>query len=458
MEIPEFNRKAYSEMLDWKCNLAEKYALLVEGARRVGKTHLVKRFIAQEYESSIYIDFSGSSKRLAQIKRVFLEADGAENLIERLELLFMVRLTPGRSCVVFDEVQRFPAAREMIKHLVEYGRYHYIETGSLVGIRENVKDIVIPSEEHGIKLHPLDFEEFLDATGATMMKDQIRRCFKEGRPLGAGVHEKALDLFRLYMVVGGMPQSVAAYLSADERKLDASEIAKREILRLYEQDIGKYAKGYASKVRAIFKMIPGALSKQEKKFHLADLDKNARMRRYENAFLWLADAMVVNIAYNATAPDVGLAMYLDNATFKCYSLDTGLLLTQAMGGEAADMRLLRGVRYDNLAINEGMFFENAVAQALRSQGFELYFFSRREQKNVENTMEIDFLIRRGIKVCPVEVKSAGYGRHASLDRFAAKFKKHLGTRYVVSNGEYSQTDGLVNLPIYMVQCLGAKAK
>ena len=455
MDKNQFKRKAYAQMLDWKSNLADKYALLVEGARRVGKTYLVRDFVEREYESSIYIDFSGPAKEVKAVQRAFLEADGIPNLIERLELLFMVKMVPGRSCLVFDEVQRFPVAREMIKHLVEYGRYHYIETGSLVGIKENVKDIVIPSEEHGMKLNPLDFEEFLDAMGASMIKDHIRRCFDERKSLGAGVHEKAMDLFRLYMVVGGMPQSVSAYLESEDRKLEACDAAKREILRLYGQDIGKYAKGYAAKVRAIFNMIPGALSRHEKKFHLSDVDKNARMRRYENAFLWLADARVANIAYNATSPDIGLGMYLDNSTFKCYSLDTGLLLTQAMGGTPeTDVRLLRGVRYDNLGINEGMFFENAVAQALVAKGYELFFFSRRDQETSENTMEVDFLVRKGIKVCPVEVKSGGFRTHASLDRFISRYRSHLGAKYVICSGDYLEEDGITYLPIYMTHCLG----
>lgn len=450
-----YKRKAYAEMLEWKRNLADRYALLIEGARRVGKTCLAKQFAEKEYESFIYVDFSGAAVEVDAVKQAFGEAPTIPNLIERLELLYMVKLVPGRSCIVFDEVQRFPVARERIKHFMEYGRYHYIETGSLVGIRENVKDIVIPSEEHGMKLRPLDFEEFLDAMDASMMKEHIRTCFNSRKPLGAGVHEKALDYFRLYMVVGGMPQSVSAYLRAgDDHPLEASEAAKREILRLYDQDIGKYAKGYSSKVRAIFRMIPGALSRHDKKFHLADIDKNARMRRYENAFLWLADSMVANIAYNATEPDVGLEMYLDNSTYKCYSLDTGILLTQAMGGtRKADSRLLRGVRYDNLGINEGMFFENAVAQTLCAKGFDLFFFARRDQKCAENTMEVDFLVRNGIKVCPIEVKSSGYRTHASLDRFVDRYRRHLGPRYVVCSGDYEEREGVVYLPVYMAHCL-----
>ena len=450
----EFTRKAYEEMRKWKDGLANHYALLIEGARRVGKTHLVKRFVEREYESHIYIDFSKSDHDVRAAKAAFSESNGVQDLISRLELIFLKKMIPGRSCLVFDEVQLFPTAREMIKHLVEYGKYHYIETGSLVGIHENVKDILVPSEEHGMKLHPLDFEEFLDVVGATLMKEKIREAFAARKPLGGGVHEKALDLFRQYMVVGGMPQSVAAYIDGGERPLEACDAAKREILRLYESDIGKYAKGYASKVRSIFRLIPSALARHEKKFHLSDISKNARMRRYENAFLWLSDAMVSNIAYNATTPDVGLGMNLDNTTYKCYLLDTGLLLTQSMGGDPnVDARLLRGVRYDNLGINEGMFFENAVAQAIACGGRDLLFYSHRGQQSSAETMEVDFLIRDGIKTCPIEVKSAGFRTHAALDRFIEKYKRCLGRRYVVCTSDYEERAGLVYLPIYMVHCL-----
>ena len=306
----EFKRKAYSEILDWKERLADKTALLVEGARRVGKTHLVSRFMREEYESCIYIDFSAKGKQVRAYKRAFAECDDVANLLERLQLLAGVTLVPGRSCVVFDEVQRYPPAREAIKQLVKYGTYHYIETGSLLGIHENVKDIVIPSEEHSIKLYPLDFEEFLWACGNSNLADYIRTCYEERRPLGKDIHEKAIDLARQYMVVGGMPQSVEAYLRGGDHRLEAAESMKQEILHLYMQDIGKYAKGYAPKVRAIFRHIPGALHSKEKKFRLADLSVNARMRRYENAFLWLSDAMVANIAYNSTDPNVGLEMSL----------------------------------------------------------------------------------------------------------------------------------------------------
>ncbi len=444
----DFKRKAYSQMLEWKRHLAGKYALLIEGARRVGKTHLVQSFIAREYESSILIDFSRKDAVVRESKKAFTEERDVNGTLERLQTIHRVSLVPGRSCIVFDEVQRFPPAREAIKHLVANGKYHYIETGSLLGIRENVKDIVIPSEEHKMKLHPMDFEEFLWAVGADRTAMVIRESFAERKPLG-WLHGECVKLARQYMVAGGMPQSVDAWCGGEDHRLEACEAAKREILSLYESDIGKYARAYAPKVRAIFRHIPAALNTREKKFHLADIDRNARMRRYENAFLWLGDAMIANIAYNSTDPGMGLEMNLDDTLFKCYLLDTGLLLTQAMAGSRdADGRLLRGVLYDKLGINEGMFFENYIAQVLTSRGHDLLFHSRSNPR-----IEIDFLFRSGIKICPVEVKSSGYRVHASLDWLVANRRSGLGPKYVVCTGDYEEDGGIIYLPFYMAHCL-----
>ena len=445
----EFERKAYHEFLDWKAKLAGKTALLVEGARRVGKTHLVKRFAQREYENFIYIDFSAKGKQIRAYRRAFEECDDVENLLERWQILSGVRLVTGRSCVICDEVQRYPAAREAIKQLVEHGKDHYIETGSLLGINENVKDIVVPSEEHSVRLYPMDIEEFLWANGNSLLADHIRKCYAEKRPLGTDLHEKAIGLARQHMLVGGMPQSVEAYLLGGDHRLEAAEAMKREILRLYVKDIGKYAKGYAPKVRAIFRHIPSALNSKEKKFRLADLDANARMRRYENAFLWLSDAMVANIAYNSTDPSVGLELNLESSLFKCYFADTGLLVSQSMTGEKEiDGRVLRGILYDKLGINEGMFFENYVAQALVSAGHELLFHSKTNPK-----MEIDFLIRRGIKTCPIEAKSAACRRHASLDALIERCRGKLGDKYVVCTEDYHEEGGITYLPFYMAHCL-----
>jgi predicted AAA+ superfamily ATPase len=450
-----FERKVYSQIMDWKRRLAGKYALLLEGARRVGKTFVLKRFVESEYTSAIYIDFSMSDRRTADAKKAFAEARDIPDLLLRLQFIFETRLVEGESCVVFDEVQRFPVAREAIKHLVAHGRFHYIESGSLVGIKENVGDIVIPSEEHKLKMFPLDFHEFLDATGHGFVKEELMRCEADKTVPLAELHRSALDLFRLYMVVGGMPQSVAAYVSAGEDDgIYASEEAKREIISLYEDDIGKYAKGYASKVRDVFRMVPSALNRHERKFHLAAISPDARMRRYENAFLWLEDAMLVNTARNAFNPNLEMDMSLDGSSFKCYLLDTGMLVTMAMGaGKATDPRILRGLLHGNLGINQGMFFENAVAQALVAQGDELRFYSRKDSSNPENTMEIDFIVKRGIKVVPVEVKSGRYRAHASLDRFLSKFKKSAAGGVVCCPGNYEKSGRIVYLPAYMASSI-----
>ncbi len=455
MKQATINRKAYKQLLDWKQRLADKYALLIEGARRVGKTYLIQSFIQREYESSIYIDFSSKNKLTTSVKKAFIEESDVKTLLEHLSIIYGVRLIPGNSCIVFDEIQRFPQAREMIKSFMAYGKYHYIESGSLVGIKENTKDIVIPSEEHSLKLYPLDFEEFMEASEETLLLDAIHNAFAQKTALRKEYHAKALRLFRTYMVVGGMPQSMSAYLQGDEHRLEDSELAKREILSLYNKDIGKYASSYASKVRSLFKHIPSALNSREKRFHLADLDTNARTRRYENAFLWLTDAMLVNLAYNSESPDIGLEMNLENTLLKAYSLDTGLLITQAMtGSPEVDSRLLRGVLYDNLGINEGMFFENAVAQALAANGNELFFYSLKDSKTPSATMEIDFLLRDGIKICPIEVKSAQYRRHISLDRFMVQFRKKTGQPYVICRGNLEISDNIIYIPIYMTHLLG----
>ena len=447
-------RRSYGELVAWKRDLADKTALLIEGARRVGKTSLIRMFVEKEYESSIFIDFSEKGRVVRAYKNAFAQCEDVADLLQRLQILSGVTLVPGRSCIVFDEVQRFPPAREAIKQLVAFGRYHYIESGSLLGIHENVKDIVIPSEEHSMKLYPLDFEEFLWATGNDNLAAYIRDCFVARRALGKDIHEKAKALARQYMVVGGMPQSVTAYLAGGEHRLEAAERMKREILNLYLHDIGKYAKGYAPKVRAIFRHIPGALNSHEKKFKLADLDVNARMRRYENAFLWLSDAMVANIAYNSTDPDVGLEMSLESSLLKCYFADTGLLVSQAMtGSREVDGRVLRGILYDKLGVNEGMFFENYVAQALTAGGFDLLFHSRSAPK-----LEIDFMIRDGIKVCPVEVKSSACRQHASLDALVRKHPGRLGAKYVVCGEDLKIENGVTYLPLYMVHCLGLKGE
>ncbi len=363
-----------------------------------------------------------------------------------------VRLYEGDTLFIFDEVQEFPRARAAIKYLVEDGRYHFIETGSLMSIAENVTGIVIPSEEDSIKMYPLDFEEFLWATGRTEMVETIKSHRRDLVPFGA-VHRKITEAFREYMVVGGMPQAVSCW--AETHDLKKVEAVKKRILRLYRNDIRKHAGRYAIKAEAVFDEIPAQLQEHDKKFRLAAVDADARMREYGDAFLWLKDAMIVNVAYNSTEPTAGLKLSAEYSTLKCYLADTGLLISHAFGSNAKALDgIVRRVMFDSISINEGMLVENAVAQMLVSQGIELFFYARYDKKNAENRMEIDFLlpdaqITRRKHVSAVEVKSENDYTTSSLDKFRRKFGQSISAAYVVHPGDIRQHDGILYMPVYM---------
>ena len=354
--------------------------------------------------------------------------------------------------LIFDEVQEFPRARAAIKYLVEDGRYHFIETGSLMSIAENVTGIVIPSEEDSIKMYPLDFEEFLWATGRTEMVETIKSHRRDLVPFGA-VHRKITEAFREYMVVGGMPQAVSCW--AETHDLKKVEAMKKRIIRLYRNDIRKHAGRYAIKAEAVFDEIPAQLQEHDKKFRLAAVDADARMREYGDAFLWLKDAMIVNVAYNSTEPVAGLKLSAEYSTLKCYLADTGLLISHAFGSNAKALDgIVRRVMFDSISINEGMIVENAVAQMLVSQGIELFFYARYDKKNAENRMEIDFLlpdaqITRRKHVSAVEVKSENDYTTSSLDKFRRKFGQSISAAYVVHPGDIRQQDGILYMPVYM---------
>ena len=327
-----------------------------------------------------------------------------------------------------------------------------METGSLIRLKKNVKDIIIPSEEEHIEMFPLDFEEFLWAMGDEVTTSFIRECFEKKMPLGQGAHRKVMNSFRQYLLVGGMPQSVLAYMNGKD--FEASDTAKRNILRLYRDDVAKFADGYEDKVFAVFDGIPGQLSKKEKKYKLSSLDKNARFRSFEDSFVWLNEAMIVNTCFNATDPNVGLALSADHATQKCYMADTGLLTTQTfMDGAYTDNELYKAILFDRLDINEGMILENAVAQMLRTNGHKLYFYSRCDKENRENHMEIDFLITEGKRIVPIEVKSGNYRSHASLDKFRSKFASKIGNAYILYTKDVMEKDGILHLPVYMAMFL-----
>lgn len=323
---------------------------------------------------------------------------------------------------------------------------------SLIRLKKNVQDIIIPSEEEHIEMYPLDFEEFLWALGDEVTVPLMRSCFEKRAPLGAAVHRKIMNDFRQYMLVGGMPQSVVAYL--DGKNFAASDEAKRRILRLYRDDVSKFAPGYEDKVYAVFDGIPGQLSKKEKKYQMSSITKAARFRTYEDSFIWLNEAMIVNTCFNATDPNVGLAISADHTTQKCYMADTGLLVTHTfMDTDYTDNELYRAILFDKLDINEGMLMENIVAQMLRARGHKLYFYSRCDNENRENHMEIDFLIKEGKKICPVEVKSGNYRSHSSLDKFRKKFSAKIGTSFILYTKDIMEKDGILHLPLYMAMFL-----
>ena len=446
----ELRRKIYNELLKWKNESCGKTALLLEGARRVGKTHISEQFGKNEYRSVIIIDFTVASK---EIKELFENQGGGLDLFfSRLSVYYNTPLYVRDSLIVFDEVQLFPLARQHLKALVADGRYDYIETGSLLSIKQNVKDILIPSEEDCLEMHPLDFEEFLWAMGDEVMAPFLRDCFIRTVPVGAAVHRKAMDAYRQYLLVGGMPQAVLSYL--DRCDFEAADKEKKRILALYRNDIAKFATGYEKKVVDIFDAIPGQLSKAEKKFKLTSIDKTARQREYSDAFMWLVDAMIVNHCYNSTDPNVGLALSSDRSTQKLYMADTGLLVTHTFrDNEHLDNELYRAILFDKLHINEGMILENAVAQALRTSGHRLYFYSRIDPSNRQNNMEIDFLIIRKNKVSPIEVKSASYRYHSSLDKFKMKFSKTIGESYIVYTKDIMVKEGITHIPVYMAMFL-----
>ena len=448
-------RKIYNKLLNWKKESNGEYALLIDGARRVGKSYIVRQFAEKEYSSYVILDFNLVSK---SIKDLF------ENDLDNLDRFFMYlsnytgkTLYTRDTLIVFDEVQQYPKARAAIKYLVKDGRYDYIETGSLISIKKNVEGIVIPSEEEHIKMFPMDFEEFLWAMGEEMLMPFIKDCFERKKPLGQLMHRRAMDYFRLYMIVGGMPQAVEKYVETrDFAKVDK---LKRRILELYRSDISKYAKGYDTKVKSIFEEIPSQLQKHEKKFRLSALKEGARARDYETAFFWLDDAMIINSCYNTTEPNVGLNLNKDTNTMKCYMADTGLLISHAFdANEIVSEDLYRKILLDKLEMNSGMIVENIVAQMLRTAGHKLFFYSNSSMTDKDSRMEIDFLIAKSKittrhNISPIEVKSSVRYTLTSLRKCIAKYGSCLSTAYVIHPADLKEEDNIVFLPLYMCPLL-----
>ena len=444
-------RKIYDDILKWKQDWAGKTALLIDGARRVGKSYIAEKFAQSEYKSYILIDFNRAND---DVKNLFVNyLNDLDTLFMYLSAYYNVKLYERESLIIFDEVQLFPKARAAIKYLVADGRYDYLETGSLMSIKKNVKDILIPSEERHLKMYPLDFEEFLWALGNDTLMDIIRKFYENKKPMGQALHRKAMDYFRQYLIIGGMPQAVQAYV--DTKDFDKVDRIKRDILTLYRADIVKHADGYEIKVESIFDEIPAQLQKHEKKFKLSSIKKDARLRDYEDALFWLDDAMIVNICYNSTAPNIGLKLNMDRLTLKCYMADTGLLISHAFDENGLlSEEIYKKLLFGKLEVNEGMIVENIVAQMLTASGHKLYFYSTPSAKDSNERMEIDFLITKAKisnrhNISPIEVKSSKNYTISSLRKFTAKYGEQTYTPYVLHTQDYKEVDGIVYLPLYM---------
>lgn len=448
-------RKIFKKLVEWKTNYAGKTALLIDGARRVGKSYIAIEFAKTNYKSYILIDFNIIGD---DVKNLFEKYIGdLDTFFMYLSAYFNVKLYPRESLLIFDEVQLYPRARAAIKYLVADGRYDYIETGSLVSIKKNTKDIIIPSEEHHIKMYPMDFEEFLWALGNETLMDIIYKNFSEKKPMGQIFHRKAMDYFRQYLIVGGMPQAVYEYVLTKD--FDRVDVIKRDILALYRNDIIKHADRYEIKVQSIFDEIPAQLQKHEKKFKLSSIKKEARFREYEDALFWLDDAMIVNNCYNSTEPNIGLKLNMNRTTLKCYMADTGLLISHAFDENGIVLEAIyKKLLFDKLEINKGMIIENIVAQMLVASGHKLYFFSNPIRNDSSTRMEIDFLISKSKvtnrhNISPIEVKSGKNYTLNSLNKFLAKYEEQVATPYVIHIADYKEENGIVYLPIYMTPFL-----
>ena len=449
-----FRRKITDVLNKWKREDAGECALLIDGARRVGKSFIVEEFAKKEYPDYLLINFKYAS---SDVKETFVEyLDRLELFFQRLFLVSGRKPLPRGSLIVFDEVQAFPRAREAIKPLVADGRYHYIETGSLISIKENTEGILIPSEERHVKMYPMDFEEFLWADGQDALMPVIREVFERRTSL-KNLHRLAMDEFKAYMLVGGMPQAVGKYI--ETRDFGAVDKVKRDILELYRAGIIKHAGKYAHKVLAMWDAIPAQLSTHDKTYNLADLGSEARLREYADPIFWLKDSMICNFCYNSTDPNLGLALSADHSTFKCYLADTGLLVSQAFDeNELAVAEIHKRIMTGDLSVNKGMLMENIVSQMLTASGRKLYFYARADAKDRANRLEIDFVIAKSKlskknNITPIEIKSGRRVRYASLRKFSAKFGDYLDSTLLFHMKDVKSDGAFQMLPLYMVSCL-----
>lgn len=442
-----FKRKLYDKLLDWKTYRKGKTAVMIEGARRVGKSTLAKQFAENEYESYVLIDFSIASK---DIIKLFDYINDLEYFFMQLQFRLGVSLIEHKSLIIFDEVQKCPKARQAIKHLVADGRYDYIETGSLISIHKNVKDIVIPSEEEKMILNPMDYEEFKWAQDDTVSYPQLKILFDKKIAIGDAVTRKLMRDFRIYMVVGGMPQAVSEYI--DSHNLQEVDRVKRSIIQLYEDDF--YKIDPSGRISSLFDAIPAQLNSNASRYQTASvIGDNAGTEKVLQLISELRESRTINMAYHANDPGVGMSLSMDVSKYKMYVADTGLFITLAFKDKDFTENIIyQKLMSDKLDANLGYVYENMVAQMLTAAGNRLFYYTFPTETGKHN-YEIDFLLSRGNKICPIEVKSSGYKRHASLDAFCQKFSNRVLQRYLIYTKDLQKDEQTLFLPVYLTQFL-----
>ena len=448
-------RKIYQKLVEWKNSSNSSKAILIKGARRVGKSFLSEEFAKTEYKSYILIDFSSPLPGTLQIFKKYGNKYNLDEFFNQLSILYSTPLYSRDSIIIFDEIQRYPQARELIKHLVADGRYDYIETGSLISIKKNTKDILIPSEEEEILMYPLDFEEFLNAIGDEVTFQILKKYFEEKKPLG-NLLKIINERLRLYMIIGGMPQAVLKYI--ETKNYDDVEKVKRNIIKLYREDIVKYAENYVAEATAIFNAIPSQLSHHDKKIKYSSLNEGDRFSCYRDAINWINDSMVGILCYGLDQPTIFDGFSLQGDKIKCYMADTGLLLTLASGNNYLKSNLYKSFVLGKISINKGMMTENLIAQIFTSKNkplrfYETYVKSKNKEEKKDIKYEVDFLIKQDNKTTAIEVKSGNAKEHSSLDYFVSKYRGKTNKSIVLTKGDLRETENYLYLPLAMAYFL-----
>ena len=446
MSITIFRRKIYDKMLEWKTNRSQKYSLLIKGARRVGKSTIAKEFAKKEFKSYILIDFAHASKAIIEL---FEDMYDLDMFFLKLQQFSKTRLYENESVIIFDEIQLCPKARQAIKYLVADGRYRYIETGSLLSLRRNTQDILIPSEEYKISMYPMDYEEFLWAIGDNVTADTIRLLLETKKSAGNSMHRELMRIFRLYMLIGGMPQAIETYL--EKKNLCSVDETKRAIVDLYEEDFTKIdGTGLAGD---IYDSIPASLTGNNSRYVYSSAKKGTRSEQIHRLIPDILSSYTVNIAYHSNNPGVGIALEKDTERFKLFTSDIGLFITLSYKDKDFTENLIYDkLLSDKLDANLGYVYENAVAQILVAKGNNLFYYTEKSETS-NHLHEIDFLLSSGTKICPIEVKSGNYKTFKSFDDFCNKFSSRIGEKYIVHTKDYKRENGVTFIPVYMLPFL-----